>query len=157
MKRTKFDVIVDLWISLVINIVMSIVLPVLAIGFITWDIFIKGFIIAFIVSTIFVFVIPIIKWGQDFAAFFNAKPRTVMSQLLATVIVALMLGTPMSLLMTAINAGIGPHFVAAWLSCYLYTLLTVYVSALIGVWTGIPLAMKVCRIPKDTMNMTEND
>lgn len=148
MKKTKFDIILNIWISLIINIVLSIVLPLIAIGFITWGIFFKGFIIAFSVSTLFVFIVPIVKWGDNFAAVFKVKPHTVPSQLISTVVLTLILGTLMSLLMTAINAGIGPYFIAAWLSCYLYALLTVYISALIGIWTGIPLAMKVCHIPK---------
>lgn len=148
MKITKFEVILNLWISLIINIVLSIVLPLLAIGFITWGIFLKGFAIAFTVSTVFVFVVPVVKWGDNFAAACKAKPHTLPSQLLSTLILALILGTLMSLLMTAVNAGVGPHFVAAWLSGYPFALLTVYVSALIGIWTGIPLAMKICHIPK---------
>ena len=45
----------------------------------------------------------------------------------------------MTLLMTAVNAGIGPHYFAAWWSCYPLALLTVYLSALLGIFTGIPL------------------
>lgn len=150
MKITKFEVILNLWISLIINIVLSIVLPILAIGFITWGIFLKGFAIAFTVSTLFVFVVPVVKWGDSFAAALKAKPHTVPSQLLSTIILALILGTLMSLLMTWVNLpkDIPIPFVPAWLSGYPAVLATVYVSALIGIWTGIPLTMKICHIPQ---------
>lgn len=58
-------------------------------------------------------------------------------------------GTVMTLLMTAINAGIGPHFLAAWWSCYLLALLTVYLSALLGLFTGLPLTKKILGIPAE--------
>ena len=150
MKITKFEVILNLWISLIINVVLSIVLPILAIGFINWGIFIKGFAIAFTVSTIFVFIVPVVKWGDSFAAALKTKPHTVPSQLLSTIILALILGTMMSLLMTWVNLpkDIPIPFVAAWLKGYPAVLATVYVSALIGIWTGIPLTMKLCHIPK---------
>ena len=148
MKKTKFDVILNLWISFVINVILSIVLPILAIGFLTPMIFLKGFIIAFIVSTAFVFIVPIVKWSNNFAALFKVRPHTLPSQLISTILLALCLGTLMSLLMTAVNAGAGPYFFAAWLSFYPLALLTVYVSAQIGIWTGIHLAKKICHIPK---------
>jgi len=148
MKRTKFDVVVDIWISIVINIALSIVLPLVALHMITWGIFFKGFAIAFVVSTAFVFIVPVIQWGGKFAGALGAKPHSIPSQLLSTIIVALVLGTFMTLLMTAVNAGIGPHFFFAWLSCYPYALLAVYISALIGIWTGVPIAMKICGVPQ---------
>jgi len=147
MKRTKFDTVMDLWISLVLNIIMSIALPLIALHFITWGIFFKGFVIAFVVSTIFVFIVPIVKWGNKFAAALGAGPNTLVSQLLSTIIVALVLGTLMTMLMTAVNAGIGPHFLGAWWSCYPYALVVVYISALVGIWTGIPLAVKLAGPP----------
>ena len=145
-KPSKFDTVLNLWISLVINVVLSIVLPIVAIGFINFPIFIKGFIIAFTVSTAFVFIVPIIPAGAAFAAKCGAKPDTVPFTLLLLVVLALCLGTLMSLLMTAVNAGIGPHFVAAWLSCYGWVLLSVYLSALAGFFTGIPIAKHFCHI-----------
>lgn len=147
--RTKFDVVLDIWISVIINVALSIVLPLVAMGFINWAIFLKGFAIAFTVSTIIVFVVPVVQWGGKFAAALGAKPHSLPSQLLSTIIVALVLGTVMTLLMTAINAGVGPHFLAAWFSCYPIALLAVYVSGLVGIWTGIPLAMKICGVPTD--------
>ena len=60
-KLTKFDVILSLWISLIINVALSIVLPALN-GFLTLGSFLKGFAIAYPVSTIFVFVVPVIAW-----------------------------------------------------------------------------------------------
>lgn len=148
-KITKFDVILNIWISLIINIVLSIVLPLVAIGFINAAIFFKGFAIAFTVSTLLVFLVPVAKWGRDVASAFKLKPLTLPYQLVSTLILALILGTLMSLLMTAVNAGTGPQFISAWLSCYLWALLSVYVSALVGVWTGIPIAGAMCKIPKE--------
>jgi hypothetical protein len=143
----RFDVFVSIWISFVINVALSIVLPVVAIGFVSFPIFVKGFAIAFTVSTLFVFAVPVVKWGQKFADRFKAPPDSVPGHLLATVVLALIVGTLMSLLMTAVNAGFGPHYVQAWLSCYGWALLSVYLSALAGAATGVPLAKKLFGVP----------
>lgn len=145
-KPSKFDVILNLWISAIINVVLSIVLPLVAIGFINLPIFIKGFIIAFTVSTAFVFLVPVVGWGAAFAAKCGAKPMTLRFTLLSTIVLALCLGTIMSLLMTAVNAGVGPHFFGAWFSCFGWVLLSVYVSAIISILTGIPVTKKICGI-----------
>ena len=134
-KLTKFDVILNIWVSLIINIALSAVLPALN-GFLTWGTFFSGFAIAFPVSTILVFVLPVVSWGAKFASLFKLKPNTPVF-------------TVMTLLMTAINAGIGPHFLAAWWSCYLLALLTVYLSALLGLFTGLPLTKKILGIPAE--------
>jgi hypothetical protein len=142
----KFDVILTIWISLVLNAAMSAALPVFAMGFVNLEIFLRGFAIAFTVSTIFVFAVPVVKWGEMFAAACGARPRTVPAQMLSTVVLALILGTGMTLLMTLVNAGYGPHFIPAWLSCYPKALVTIYFSALAGLWTGIPIAGQICRV-----------
>jgi len=146
-KMGKFDIFVNLWISLVINVVLSIVLPLVAIGMVTPAIFLKGFAIAFTVSTAFVFLVPVVSLGQKFASLFKVKPQSFPALLLSTIVLALILGTLMSLLMTAVNAGIGPWFVPAWLSCYVWVLLSVYVSAIVGTMTAIPLAIKLFGAP----------
>lgn len=145
-KLTKFDVILNIWVSLIINVALSIVLPALN-GFLTWGAFIKGFSVAFPVSTILVFILPVVSWGAKFAMLFRLKPDTPAFTLVSTVILSFIIGTLMTLLMTAINAGIGPHFLAAWWSCYLLALLTVYLSALLGISTGLPLTKKILGIP----------
>lgn len=146
-KRSKFDIFVNIWISLVINIVLCIVLPMAAIGTLTTAIFLKGFAIAFPLSTVFVFLVPIVELGEKFASLFKVKPRSFPALLLSTAVVALFLGTFMSLLMTAVNAGLGPWFIAAWLSAYGWALLSVYVSAIAGTITAIPIAIKLFGAP----------
>lgn len=136
-----------MWISFVINVVLSIVLPAL-VGKLNFGTFIKGFLIAFTVSTILVFLIPVVDWGAKFASCFGLKPNTPSFTIVSTVVLALFLGTIMTLLMTALNAGIGPHFFAAWWSCYPIALLTVYLSALLGIFTGVPLTKAIVGIPK---------
>ncbi|MPN07570.1 hypothetical protein SDC9_154841 [bioreactor metagenome] len=148
MKRTKFSVVLDLWISLVINVILSIVLPLLAIGMITPAIFLKGFVIAFIVSTAFVFIVPVIRWGDHFAALFKVKPHTLPSQLISSLLTALCLSLLMSALMTAVFAGIGPWFLDAWLPIYPYAFLAVYLSLQIALFTGLPIARAICGVPK---------
>ena len=106
-KYSKFDVILNLWISSVINVVLSIVLPAL-VGMLSFGTFLKGFVIAFTVSTILVFLIPVVDWGAKFASLFGLKPGTAGFTLVSTIVLALFLGTIMTLLMTAVNAGIGP-------------------------------------------------
>lgn len=145
-KNTKFDVILNIWISLIINIALSIILPALN-GFLTWVAFIKGFAVAFPVSTVLVFILPVVSWGAKFAMLFKLKPATPAFTFVSTIILSFIIGTLMTLLMTAINAGIGPHFYAAWWSCYLLALLTVYLSALLGIFTGLPLTKKILGVP----------
>ena len=60
--------------------------------------------------------------------------------------------TFMSMLMTYINAGaftglFTPAYFAAWYSAWGWALLSVYLSALVGIWTGLPLTMKLCGPP----------
>lgn len=147
-KLTKFDLVLNLWISVIINVALSIVLPIIAMGTLTFAMFIKGFAIAFPVSTILVLVLPIVPLGNRFAAALGAKQNTPVFTLLSTLVLAALLGTLMSLLMTAVNAGIGPWFVSAWLSCYPLVLLTVYLSALLGIFTGVPATKKLVGAPK---------
>ena len=147
-KLTKFDVILNIWVSLIINIALSAVLPALN-GFLTWGMFFSGFAIAFPVSTILVFVLPVVSWGAKFASLFKLKPNTPVFTIVSTIVLSFIVGTVMTLLITAINAGIGPHFLAAWWSCYLLALLTVYLSALLGLFTGLPLTKKILGIPAE--------
>ena len=123
---------------------LSIVLPALN-GFLTWGSFLSGFAIAYPVSTIFVFIVPVVAWGGRFAALFGLKPNTPLFTVVSTIVLALIMGTFMTLLMTAVNAGIGPHYFAAWWSCYPLALLTVYLSALLGIFTGIPLVSSLVK------------
>lgn len=146
-KLTKFDVILSLWISLVINVALSIVLPALN-GFLSFGSFLKGFAIAYPVSTVFVFIVPVISWGARFAGALGLKPDTPAFTLVSTVILALVMGTFMTLLMTAVNAGVGPHFFAAWWSCYPIALATVYLSALAGIFSGVPLVKALVKPPR---------
>lgn len=146
-KLTKFDVILNLWISLIINVALSIVLPALN-GFLTLKSFIVGFAIAYPVSTIFVFIVPVIVWGAKFALALGIKPDTPGFTVVSTVILALVMGTFMTLLMTAVNAGVGPHFFAAWWSCYPIALAIVYLSALAGIFSGLPLVKALVKAPK---------
>ena len=147
-KLTKFDVILNLWISLVINVALSIVLPALN-GFLTLGSFLSGFAIAYPVSTIFVFLVPVVAWGGKFAGLFGLRQGTAMFTIVSTIVLALIMGTFMTLLMTAVNAGIGPHYLAAWWSCYPLALLTVYLSALLGIFTGVPLTAAIVKPGKE--------
>jgi hypothetical protein len=148
-KPSKFDVIMNIWISVIINVVLSIVLPIAAIGILNLPIFLKGFVIAFSVSTAMVFLTPIIPIGHRFAARFKVRPHSVPERLISTAMLALILSLVMSLLMTAVNAGIGPWFFAAWWSAYGWVYLSVYLSALLGITTGVPFTKAVLHIPKD--------
>ena len=146
-KLTKFDVILSLWISLIINVALSIVLPALN-GFLTLKSFLVGFAIAYPVSTIFVFIVPVISWVAKFAGTCGLKPDTPAFTLVSTIILALIMGTFMTLLMTAVNAGVGPHYFAAWWSCYPIALATVYASAVCGIFSGVPLTKALVKTPK---------
>ena len=143
-KLNKFDIILNIWISLIINVALSIVLPALN-GVLSFGSFIYGFAIAFPVSTIFVFLVPVVAWGAKFAGLFKLQPNTPAFTVVSTLVLALIMGTFMTFLMTAVNAGIGPYFFAAWWSCYGIALLTVYLSALLGIFTGIPVTKALCK------------
>lgn len=71
-KLTKFDVILNIWVSLIINIALSAVLPALN-GFLAWGTFFSGFAIAFPVSTILVFVLPVVSWAQNLRRCLNSS------------------------------------------------------------------------------------
>ena len=148
----RFNLTLNIWISLIINAVLCIVLPLVAIGMVNLPIFLKGFAIAFPISTIIVLLIPINKLGDAVAGAFGLKPQTLPFTLVSTAVLALILGTFMSMLMTYVNAGaytglFTPAFFGAWMGAWPWALLTVYISALVGIFTGLPLAMKLCGPP----------
>ncbi|MBQ9155367.1 MAG: hypothetical protein IJ137_01150 [Eubacterium sp.] len=149
----KFNLTLNIWISVIINVALSIVLPLVAMGTVTLPIFLKGFAIAFPVSTIIVLLIPINRLGDMVASKFGLQPQTVPFTLVSTAVLAFILGSFMSLLMTYINAGaytglFTPAYFAAWFSCWGWALLAVYLSALVGIYTGLPLTMKLCGPPQ---------
>lgn len=151
MKIAKFDIILTIWISIVISIVMSAVLPVLAIGWDTvrhffFQIFIKGFLISFPLSTLFVLFVPVQKLAGAFASALKAKPMTIPFHLLSTIVTAICVGTLMSFVMIAVNAP-PDQILNQWLPNWPKAIVVVYISALIGVSTGIPLTKKICGIP----------
>lgn len=149
----KFNLTLNIWISLIINIALSIVLPVIAMGTVNVPVFLKGFSIAFPVSTVIVLLIPINRLGDAIASKLGLKPQTLPFTLVSTAVLSFILGTFMSMLMTYINAGaftglFTPAYFAAWFSAWGWALLSVYVSAIIGIYTGLPLTMKICGPPK---------
>ena len=143
----KFNLTINLYISLLINIALSIILPLAAMHMISLPIFLRGFAIAFPVSTIIALMIPINKLGDRLASALGLKPDTAPFRMVSTALFSLILGTFMSFLMTAVNAGIGPWFLAAWWSVYGWALLSVYLSALLGVFTAFPVAVRLCGPP----------
>jgi hypothetical protein len=146
-KMCKFDIFVNVWVSLIINIVLSSVLPLVVNGMLTPAVFLKGFAIAFTVSTALYFGTRS-KSGPKVCRAFQSKAAKLHCPIAVDDGVTLILGILMSLFMTAFNEGIGPWFIDAWLSCYGWTLLSVYVSAIIGAITAIPLATKLFGVPE---------
>ena len=152
----RFNLTLNIYISVIINAALSVVLPMVAMGMVSTEIFLKGFAIAFPVSTIIVLLIPINRLGDLIASKLGLRPQSVPFTLVSTAVLALILGTFMSLLMTAVNAGkftgyFTPAYFAAWLSAYPWALLSVYISALIGVFSGLPLCMKLFGPPKEVL------
>ncbi len=147
-KIDKFTIVLNLWMSLFINVVFCILLPLIAIGTVSWGIFLKGFLVSFPISTLVIFFVPIVAWGNRFATLFGVKEKSTPFVLLSTIVVALIMGTFMSFLMTAVNAGIGPWFFGAWLSVLPISLLAAYVVSLIGIGTGLPIAKKLDEPPQ---------
>ncbi|MDR0653525.1 MAG: hypothetical protein LBG12_09510 [Synergistaceae bacterium] len=150
MKLTKFDVYLNVWISLVISAILSFTLPLIANGHVTAGEYMSGLFISFVISFVLVLVIPVVKWGDLFAAKCGAVPHTASGQLLATIVLALVIGTFMSLIMTWWGVrnvpGFQNFFLSAWMNAYPWALLVIYVSANISLWTGIPLVKKLLGI-----------
>ena len=149
----RFNLTLNIYISVIINVALCIVLPLVAMGTVNLPIFLKGFAIAFPISTLIVLFIPINRFGDFIASKFGLKPQTVPFTLVSTAVLALIVGTIMSMLMTAVNAGkftgyFTPAYFGAWLHAYPWALITVYLSALLGVFTGLPLCMKLFGPPK---------
>lgn len=149
----KFNLILNLWISLIINISLSIVLPLVAMGTVNLPVFLKGFAIAFPVSTVLVLLLPLNQLGDFIAGKLGLQPQTIPFTFASTAVLSFTLGTFMSMLMTYINAGaftglFTPAYFSAWFSAWGWALLSVYTSALIGLYTGLPLTMKLCGKPK---------
>ncbi len=151
MKITKFDMILNLWVSLIISLILSYALPMLATGGVTAGGYISGLIVSFIISMVLVTFVPLVKWGDMFAAKCGAKPFTVPRQLLAAIVLVLIMATVMSSSMTWFFIhnipGYQSFFLSAWLHAYPWALLVVYISANISLWTGIPLTKKILGIP----------
>lgn len=145
--KNKFDILLNVWISLLISLVLSAVLPLLAGVENTFPLYFQGFVISIVVSYILATILPVVKWGNLFAGLFKQKPRTIPGQLLSTIILAFILGTFMSFTMTAISIGFPPYFIPAWLSAYPWALLVIYVMANISLWTGIPIVNRFMRLP----------
>ncbi|MBQ6622241.1 MAG: hypothetical protein IJH75_05355 [Mogibacterium sp.] len=143
----KFNLTINIYISLIINIVLSIVLPLKSVGMLNPAIFFKGFIIAFPVSTIFVLLVPLNKLGDKIAGAFGLKPNSAGFKLVSTAVLALILGTLMCMMMVAIMAGVGPWYWDAVKGVYPTVLISVYLSALVGVFTAFPVAVKLCGPP----------
>lgn len=142
----------NIYISVIINVALCIVLPLVATHHLDFPTFLKGFIIAFPVSTLIVLFIPINRFGDFIASKLGCKPRSVPFKLVSTAVLALIVGTIMSLLMMTIMAGkftgyFTPAFFGAWVHVWPWALLCVYISALIGVFTGFPFTMKVAGPP----------
>jgi hypothetical protein len=151
MRITKFDVILNLWVSIVISLILSFVLPMIATGHLTVAEYCSGFAVSLVVSFVLVMFLPVVKLGDMFAAKCGAKPFTLPRQLLTTIVLALIMGTIMSLFMTWWGVRVIPgwqnFFFGAWLKAFPWALLVIYVSANISLWTGIPLTKKILGIP----------
>lgn len=151
MKVTKFDVILNIWVCIVICAVLSFALPMIAKGTITLPEYLSGFIVSTILSFILIMFLPIIKLGDSFAAKCGAEAHTVKRQLLTTIILALIMGTIMSIAMTWWGLrnvpGYQEFFWMAWFAAFPWALLIIYASANVALWTGIPLTKKIMGIP----------
>jgi hypothetical protein len=160
MKLTKFDVYLNVWVSLVISAILSFTLPMIANGYVTVGEYLSGLLISFLISLVLVLVLPVVKWGDLFAAKCGAVPHTMSGQLLATIILALVIGTFMSLIMTWWGVrnvpGFQSFFMSAWLNAYPWALLVIYASANISLWTGIPLVKTLLRISSGSPDYTNH-
>ena len=148
----KFNLSFNIYVSAIINIALCVVLPVVAMGMLTWGLFGRGFAIAYPISTLMVLFIPIVPLGDLVATKLGCQRGKVMFTIVSTAILALIVGTFMSLLMTGVNAGkytgiFTPAYFHAWIGAYPWALLSVYGSALVGIFTGLPLMMKLCGPP----------
>lgn len=146
----KFDVIVAAFISLVNSVILSILLPFIAVGYIKWEIFLKGFAISYVISLLLSLVIPAVHWGEQLAVACKTKPFSLCWRMISTIMPTLVFATMMSLCMVAVNVGIGPYTITAWLAVYPYALITIYVSSLIATPISVTIAKRLCGVPTKT-------
>lgn len=150
MKVTKFDTILNIWVSLIISLVLSYALPMITNGSITTGEYFSGLIISFVISFILVMLIPIVKLGDMFAAECGTKPNTIARQLLSTIVLVLIMGTVMSLIMTWWGlhniSDYTSFFFTSWLHAYPWVLFIIYITSNISLWTGIPLTKRILGI-----------
>lgn len=142
----NFGLIVQIWMSLAISTVLSIMMPLMAVGTITGAVFFKGLIISFVISIVLCIVIPAKKWGDALAATCKAKPHSFMESLISAAVQTIIYATIITLCMVAINAGVGPHFIYAWLSIYPAALAAVYVVSLIFAPVAVSITKSMCGI-----------
>jgi hypothetical protein len=149
LKLKKFEVIVIAWMSFVNSVVLSVLLPIIAIGFVNWGIFIEGFVVSFAISFVLVLIIPVNVWGDKVAVACKTKPYSFPWALISTAVATLILATLMSLCMVAyfLPAEARPHFIFAWLGVYPYVLGAIYVASLIAAPIGVSIAKKMCGAP----------
>lgn len=139
----KYNLFINIYISLIINVALACVLPLLAVGTLNFMLFIRGFAIAFTISTLLVLFVPLNLLGDKTARAMGLKEGGVPFRFMSTLVLAAILSLVMSLIMTAVNAGVGPYFFNAWRHLVLYVFLSVYATALIGNFIAFPLAMKL--------------
>lgn len=135
--------------SFVNSVVLSILLPIIAIGFVNWGIFLEGFVVSFAISFVLVIVIPVNVWGDKIATACKTKPFSFPWALISTAVATLVLATLMSLCMVAyfLPAEARPHFIFAWLHVYPFVLVAIYIASLIAAPIGVLIAKKLCGIP----------
>jgi len=151
MKVTKFDLVLNVWVSFVICAVMSYMFPIFTTGHITAGEFFSGLGVSMIISYALVTIFPIAPLGDRFAAKCRAKPHTFARQLLTTVVLSLIMSVVMSIFMTWWGLhnvqGFQAFFWSAWAHTYPLALLIIYFCANVGLSTGIPMTMKILHVP----------
>lgn len=106
--------------------------------------FLIQFIMAFSVGYIVGDLIPLMPIGNKFASIFGLKQnKSFFFFPMSTFMIAVIMTTFMSVIMTFLNIGFAPFFLQAWWGLFPYLLVMAYVTELICVPIAIKLAVKL--------------
>lgn len=151
MKITKFDVLLNVWVSLILNIFLNTIVPIANGTGLTLSSFASSYVLGVIIGFILITFLPIAPLGNKFGDLFKLDRGDIKHQLVSNVLVALIMATIMSSFMTWWGIkdvpGYQDFYVASVVSSYPLSLFLTWLSQNIALCTGIPLVKKALGIP----------
>lgn len=147
MKFTKFDVVLNVWISLILNFLLNLFVPLCTGAGLTFASFISCFAIAYVISFLLALFVPIMQIADKFANLFKLKLGTIPHLLVGNVAAAIIMASIMNAVMVVWSIKDVPGFtsilIPAILAGWPYAIFFAWIGQCIGIWTGVPLAKKI--------------